>query len=521
MTIVSNDVYSRITNRNSLLKGDVNLSILSASGDAVKQTSEPTFIPMKLGSQEIEHLSFIVRDSGMNSILLGNDFLAKYAATIHWNVRGSSPRVFLNLPQGRYEAEVIRPSTIESNVLYASEDTVVTPGQWAEIPFKLHPQEKSPVYDDLNGVVEVLPVARDRGPVQPVTQILRIGEPDVDTVFVQNHGPQPVTVYEGQIVGRIRRCYAGPSELNISWPFIESIVRLIPGSWLGDQKRQLLLNMLKLFEQGFALAKTAQISDLYNEFSISPDNDSFDYDNPEDDAITLPTLIDVLEPQQYGNLWEEELRKDKNFPERLKEEFIDWIKQNAPQAFVASEDDIGRLTDESGEPLMYTCHLTNYTPLSIKVFAANEIRTRQLELLMGRFLDLGIVVKGRSMWNAPMFLVKRAAGEGRSGFKLRAVVDYRLLNKRIISSFYTMPLLNQTLHDLRNSSYFSSFDVRYGLKNVLNDCLKKGPQNKANLFFGPSQFPLIYQHKTLGKFLLLFINKSTWQIASNSYKVVG
>ncbi len=67
-----------------------------------------------------------------------------------------------------------------------------------------------------------------------------------------------------------------------------------------------------------------------------------------------------------------------------------------------------------------------------------------------------------------MFFVKKKDG------RLRMVVDYRAINEVTIPNVYPLPLISQTINELGNSVYYSTFDLpgAYQLLRVVEKYVK-------------------------------------------------
>ena len=65
-----------------------------------------------------------------------------------------------------------------------------------------------------------------------------------------------------------------------------------------------------------------------------------------------------------------------------------------------------------------------------------------------------IISPTNSPWAAPVILVSRPGST-----KVRLVVDYRLLNKNIVSDVYPLPNISEIISGLGNSKFFSSLDL--------------------------------------------------------------
>lgn len=144
----------------------------------------------------------------------------------------------------------------------------------------------------------------------------------------------------------------------------------------------------------------------------------------------------------------------------------------------------------------YKFKLTDYTPIAkspyrLPIAQRTEI-DRQVELL----IKAGIVCETQSHYASPAFLVTKKDG----GFRL--VVDYKMLNEKILPDRYPLPLLQTIFDSLDNSDYFSTLDIRQAFfqQPLHEDCRKyvafathKGLYTFKRLPFGLRTSPNAFQ----------------------------
>lgn len=86
--------------------------------------------------------------------------------------------------------------------------------------------------------------------------------------------------------------------------------------------------------------------------------------------------------------------------------------------------------------------------------------------------NAGIISPSRSPYASPIVVVRKKNG------KIRMCVDYRTLNRRTIPDQYTMPKIEDALHSLSGSKWFSVLDLRSGYYQV-----PMGPSDKEKTAF--------------------------------------
>ncbi len=72
----------------------------------------------------------------------------------------------------------------------------------------------------------------------------------------------------------------------------------------------------------------------------------------------------------------------------------------------------------------------------------------------------GIISESRSPYASPIVVVRKKSG------KVRMCVDYRTLNQRTIPDQYTVPRIEDALHSLSGSRWFTVLDLRSGYYQI-------------------------------------------------------
>ena len=72
-------------------------------------------------------------------------------------------------------------------------------------------------------------------------------------------------------------------------------------------------------------------------------------------------------------------------------------------------------------------------------------------------MENGFIRHSKSPAGAPIFFVKKTDGS------LRLVVDYRGLNKVIITNKYALPLISSLLERINGAKFFTKIDLRGSL----------------------------------------------------------
>lgn len=120
-----------------------------------------------------------------------------------------------------------------------------------------------------------------------------------------------------------------------------------------------------------------------------------------------------------------------------------------------------------------------------------------------KLLQQGIIEKGTSAWNSSIVPVQKKDG------KLRMCIDYRPLNKVTVKECYQLPLIDDIIDKLGNSSVFSTLDATSGYYQLaIEDESKEKPaftwRREQYIFnrmpFGLCNAPITFQ-KVMDKIL--------------------
>lgn len=179
----------------------------------------------------------------------------------------------------------------------------------------------------------------------------------------------------------------------------------------------------------------------------------------------------------------------KTFNEMVPEEYRQYAK-------VFSEPDSERLPEH--KPYDHTIDLKPDAPETIrsKVYPMPVNEQAELDAFLDENLRKGYIVPSKSPMASPVFFVKKKDG------KLRMVQDYQKLNDITVKNRYPLPLASDIINRLRQSKYFTKFDVRWGYNNIR---IKEGDEWKAAfttnrglfeprvMFFGLTNSPATFQ----------------------------
>ena len=81
--------------------------------------------------------------------------------------------------------------------------------------------------------------------------------------------------------------------------------------------------------------------------------------------------------------------------------------------------------------------------------------------MVAKMLSQGLIQPSTSPFSAPAILVCKKDGTW------RFCIDYRALNAVTIKNSYLIPIVDDLLNELHDSSYFSKFDLHFGYHKLL------------------------------------------------------
>jgi hypothetical protein len=131
-----------------------------------------------------------------------------------------------------------------------------------------------------------------------------------------------------------------------------------------------------------------------------------------------------------------------------------------------------------------------------KVYPMTLTEQTEMDVFLEEALAMGCIRQSKSPLGAPVFFIKKNDG------KLRFVQDYRALNAITRKNWYSLPLIDDLIHQLKDMCYFTKLDVRWGYNNVH---IREGDKWKAMfrtnrglfeplvMYFGLTNSPATFQ----------------------------
>lgn len=162
--------------------------------------------------------------------------------------------------------------------------------------------------------------------------------------------------------------------------------------------------------------------------------------------------------------------------EERKEIVLDKLKKNCPLQYqnslikLCSEytDTFALSTDKVSCNNFYKqkLRLKDPTPVYIKNYRVPHAHKPEIESQIQKLIDDDIVEPSVSEYNSPILLVPKKSLPGSKEKKWRLVIDYRQVNKRLMSDKYPLPRIDDILDQLGRAKLFSCLDLLSGFHQI-------------------------------------------------------
>ena len=131
-----------------------------------------------------------------------------------------------------------------------------------------------------------------------------------------------------------------------------------------------------------------------------------------------------------------------------------------------------------------------------RLIPLSDDETQALDDFLDENLRTGRIRESKSPWASPFFFARKKDG------KLRPVQDYRRLNALTKKNRTPLPLIKETIDQLKGAKYFTKMDVRWGFNNIR---IAEGDEEKGAfitkrglfepmvMFFGMTNSPATFQ----------------------------
>ena len=113
------------------------------------------------------------------------------------------------------------------------------------------------------------------------------------------------------------------------------------------------------------------------------------------------------------------------------------------------------------QPFNHTIELKDsFVPKIVKVYPLNHTEQEACKAFINEHLKTRCIVSSKSPQATPFFFVLKKDGT------LRPCQDYCYLNSHTIHNGYPLPLIPKLIDDMKDSTLFTKFDVRWGYNNI-------------------------------------------------------
>ena len=132
---------------------------------------------------------------------------------------------------------------------------------------------------------------------------------------------------------------------------------------------------------------------------------------------------------------------------------------SAQRIFAEGVREIGRIKGES-----HNIRLKPGTaPIQLRPYRYSDVKRKEIGRQVAELLELGLIRPSHSPWAAPVTLAPKSDGTA------RLCIDYRKLNEETISFRHPIPLIQDLLDSVGQSTFFSTLDAVCGYWHVKLD----------------------------------------------------
>lgn len=107
----------------------------------------------------------------------------------------------------------------------------------------------------------------------------------------------------------------------------------------------------------------------------------------------------------------------------------------------------------------------NVTPAYCKPYRLPYAQKSQIDTEIAKMLKNKIIEPAKSAWSAPLLIVPKKSNDSEEK-KWRVVIDFRLLNKKLMDDKFPLPNINEILDSLAGAMYFSHLDLSQGYYQI-------------------------------------------------------
>jgi len=105
-------------------------------------------------------------------------------------------------------------------------------------------------------------------------------------------------------------------------------------------------------------------------------------------------------------------------------------------------------------------------PVYVKNYRCPHSQIEEIQHQVGKLIEQNIVEPSVSPYNSPLLLVPKKSLPGSKEKKWRLVIDYRQINKKLMSDKFPLPRIDDILDQLGRAKYFSCLDLMSGFHQI-------------------------------------------------------
>ena len=164
----------------------------------------------------------------------------------------------------------------------------------------------------------------------------------------------------------------------------------------------------------------------------------------EDAVNTIPVKVVVTDPDGVEIKMSDKLKPDER-SKAIK------LLTKFKHLFSTKDDQISKAKTEP-----YRLHLTDEIPVQLRPYNGSYRERKEVREFLQSLETAGVITKSRSEYCSPAFIKMK------ENKKVRLLVDYKELNKKIIDDHNTVPRIDVIMETLKSAKYFSTMDLAHG-----------------------------------------------------------
>ena len=215
--------------------------------------------------------------------------------------------------------------------------------------------------------------------------------------------------------------------------------------------------VLNLSSKCHTFHQSHKIVELYLGDVVLPDIEVAVTSKAGSDGVKLECQINQTAVQEVDDSWIKELDIDSSLSPKQRSDVIALLQQYG-DVFSKYDGDLGCCTIGR-----HTISTEDDIPVKLPDRWIPPLLVPEVQKILKTWLHDGIIKQSNSPYASQLVLVTKKCG------KLRACLDFRILNKKTIKDAFPLPSIDAALDTLKGSSYFSSLDLTQGYLQIPMD----------------------------------------------------